>query len=109
MTTCTRDVCTSGSATVAVANGWVVVPYWMAWPALSPPITGVSFTEVAATVVPGSDTVAATPSLTAMVKVVVSVASGTTRLAVGVKTSARTAASACAAVPVKLHTPVAAS
>ncbi|WP_448208755.1 hypothetical protein [Azospirillum sp. sgz302134] len=52
-------------------------------------------------------TAAATPSLTESVKVVVSVEPGATRLAVGVKTSARTAVCAADAVPVKLHTPVA--
>ena len=67
--------------------------------------TGVSLIEVATTVVVLLVTVLV-PSLTLMVKVVVSVDPGATRLAVGVNTRPRIAVVAAAALPLKVYTPV---
>ena len=109
MTTRRPPVWRSASVTVTAAKGAMVPPYRKARPAWVPPMTTASLTEVVVTLVWLSTSAAATPSLTVSVKVVVSLPPGIARLAAGVKTSARSAACAWAAVPVKLHCPAAAS
>ena len=70
--------------------------------ALPPVIAAASFTEVLTTCVVLSTAGAAMPSLMLIVNVLVSVLPGATRFAVGVKTKARIAAVALAAVPLKV-------
>ena len=70
-----------------------------AWPAAAPPIVGASSIDVEIAVVVVLVTAAATPSFTLIVKVVVSVEPGATRLSVGSYTRARMAVVALAAVP----------
>ena len=67
-------------------------------PLVSPPMTGVSLIEVATTVVLLSIG-ATSPSLTSIVKVVITVPPGATWFSVGSKTSRRMAACAAADVP----------
>ncbi len=64
------------------------------------------FIEVETTVVVRSQVSMATPSLTLISRLVVSVWPTATRLAVGWKTRARMAVVACAAVPLKVYTPL---
>jgi len=95
----------STSPSVTSANGERVALSLTVCPAAAPPTVGASFTLVVTTVVALSVVAATSPSLALIANVVVSVAAGASRLAVGTNSKARIAVVAAAAVPVKVYTP----